>query len=90
MSQSWTSATPSGAWSPTGKPVAPLSFANSLRERQDLVVKHPDHKGSGLKPWLSVVGVKAFDGDIGGSLAVILPSLKELKNSEIKDYVEEF
>jgi len=46
-------------WSPTGKPVAPLSFADSLRERRDLVVRHPDrnpdHKRSGLKPWLSAV-----------------------------------
>ena len=62
-------------WSPTGpaptaagspqssdKPVAPLSFADSLRKRRDLVARHPDHnpdhKGSGLKPWLSAVGVK--------------------------------
>ena len=44
-------------WSPTGKPVAPLSFADSLRERRDLVVRHPDRKRSGLKPWLSAVGV---------------------------------
>ena len=44
-------------WSPTGKPVASLSFADSLRERRDLVVRHPDHKRSGLKPWLSAVGV---------------------------------
>jgi len=51
-------------WSPTGKPVAPLSFAASLRERRDLVERHPDrspdHKRSGLKPWLSAVGVKAL------------------------------
>ena len=29
-------------WSPTGKPVAPLSFADSPRERRDLVARHPD------------------------------------------------
>jgi len=28
-------------WSPTGKPVAPLCFANSLCERRDLVARHP-------------------------------------------------
>jgi len=46
-------------WSPTGKPVAPLSFADSLRERRDLVVRHPDRNRihPRLKPWLSVVGV---------------------------------
>ena len=47
-----------------GKPVVTLSFADSLRERRDLVARHPDrnpdHKRSGLKPWLSVVGVKPF------------------------------
>jgi 4-hydroxybutyryl-CoA dehydratase/vinylacetyl-CoA-Delta-isomerase len=32
----------------------------------------------------------ALAGDIGGGLVVTLPSLKELKNPEIKDYVEEF
>jgi hypothetical protein len=46
------------------RPVAPLSFADSLRERRDLVARHPDrnpdHKRSGLKPWLSAVGVKPF------------------------------
>ena len=55
-------------WSPTGKPVAPLSFADSLRERRDLVVRHPDrnpdHKRSGLKPWLSAVGVKSQIPDV--------------------------
>ena len=45
-------------WSPTGKPVEPLSFAVSLGERRDLVKRHPDHKTSGLKPWISAVGVK--------------------------------
>jgi len=34
-----------------GKPVAPLSFADSLHERRDLVARHPDlntvHKKSG-------------------------------------------
>jgi len=34
--------------------------------------------------------VMALAGDIGGGLTVTLPSLKELKNPEIKDYVEEF
>ncbi len=32
----------------------------------------------------------ALAGDIGGGLIVTMPSLKELKNPEIKDYVEEF
>jgi 4-hydroxybutyryl-CoA dehydratase/vinylacetyl-CoA-Delta-isomerase len=32
----------------------------------------------------------ALAGDIGGGLIVTLPSLKELKNPEVKDYVEEF
>jgi 4-hydroxybutyryl-CoA dehydratase/vinylacetyl-CoA-Delta-isomerase len=32
----------------------------------------------------------ALAGDIGGGLTVTLPSLKELKNPEVKDYVEEF
>ena len=34
--------------------------------------------------------VMALAGDIGGGLLVTLPSLKELKNPEVKDYVEEF
>ena len=34
--------------------------------------------------------VMALAGDIGGGLIVTLPSLKELKNPEVKDYVEEF
>jgi 4-hydroxybutyryl-CoA dehydratase/vinylacetyl-CoA-Delta-isomerase len=32
----------------------------------------------------------ALAGDIGGGLTVTLPSLKELKNPEVRDYVEEF
>jgi len=56
-------------WSPTGKPsgntagkpVAARSFADSLRERRDLVTRHPgrnpDLSWSGLNPWLSAVGV---------------------------------
>jgi hypothetical protein len=47
-----------------GKPVAPLNFTDSLRERRDLVTRHPDrnpdHKRSELKPWLYAVGVKPF------------------------------
>ena len=47
-----------------GKPVGPLNFAVSLRERRDLVARHPDrnphHKRSELKPWLSAVGAKPF------------------------------
>jgi 4-hydroxybutyryl-CoA dehydratase/vinylacetyl-CoA-Delta-isomerase len=34
--------------------------------------------------------VMALAGDIGGGLIVTLPSLKELKNPEVKDYVKEF
>jgi len=34
--------------------------------------------------------VMALAGDIGGGLIVTLPSLKELKNPEVKNYVEEF
>ena len=34
--------------------------------------------------------VMALAGDIGGGLIVTLPSLKELKNPEVKDYVEEY
>jgi 4-hydroxybutyryl-CoA dehydratase/vinylacetyl-CoA-Delta-isomerase len=34
--------------------------------------------------------VMALAGDIGGGLIVTLPSLKELKNPAVKDYVEEF
>ena len=34
--------------------------------------------------------VMALAGDIGGGLIVTLPSLKELKNPEVKHYVEEF
>lgn len=34
--------------------------------------------------------VMALAGDIGGGLIVTLPSLKELRNPEIKNYVEEF
>ncbi|MFO7783579.1 MAG: 4-hydroxyphenylacetate 3-hydroxylase N-terminal domain-containing protein [Thermodesulfobacteriota bacterium] len=34
--------------------------------------------------------VMALAGDIGGGLIVTMPSLKELKNPEVKDYVEEF
>jgi len=41
-------------WSPTGRPVAPLSFAELLRNPRDLVVRHPalnpDRKIAGLKP----------------------------------------
>jgi 4-hydroxybutyryl-CoA dehydratase/vinylacetyl-CoA-Delta-isomerase len=36
------------------------------------------------------VGYDAFHslaGDIGGGLIVTMPSLKELKNPEVKDYV---
>jgi hypothetical protein len=46
--------------------VAPLSFADSLRERRDLVVRHPDRNRihPRLKPFLSAAGVKTenFDG----------------------------
>ena len=42
--------------------MASLNFADSLRERRDLVARHPDrnpdHERSGLKPWLSAVGAK--------------------------------
>ena len=34
--------------------------------------------------------VMALAGDIGGGLVVTMPSMKELKNPEVKDYVEEF
>jgi 4-hydroxybutyryl-CoA dehydratase/vinylacetyl-CoA-Delta-isomerase len=34
--------------------------------------------------------VMALAGDIGGGLVVTMPSLKELSNPEVKDYVEEF
>ena len=34
--------------------------------------------------------VMALAGDIGGGLIVTLPSLKELKNPDVKNYVEEF
>ncbi|MFX1269493.1 MAG: 4-hydroxyphenylacetate 3-hydroxylase N-terminal domain-containing protein [Promethearchaeota archaeon] len=34
--------------------------------------------------------VMALAGDIGGGLVVTMPSLKELKNPEVKAYVEEF
>ncbi len=34
--------------------------------------------------------IMALAGDIGGGLVVTMPSLKELKNPEVKDYVEEF
>ncbi|MBW1721497.1 MAG: aromatic ring hydroxylase [Deltaproteobacteria bacterium] len=34
--------------------------------------------------------VMALAGDIGGGLLVTMPSLKELKNPAVKDYVEEF
>jgi len=34
--------------------------------------------------------VMALAGDIGGGLIVTLPSMKELKNPEVKNYVEEF
>jgi len=44
-----------------GNPVAPLGSTDSLCERRDLVARHPghnpDHKRSGLKPWLSAVGM---------------------------------
>jgi len=44
--------------------VAPHSFADSLRERLDLVARHPgrnpDHKRSGLEPLLSAVGVNNY------------------------------
>jgi 4-hydroxybutyryl-CoA dehydratase/vinylacetyl-CoA-Delta-isomerase len=34
--------------------------------------------------------IMALAGDIGGGLIVTLPSLKELKNPEVKDYVNEY
>ncbi len=34
--------------------------------------------------------VMALAGDIGGGLVVTMPSMKELNNPEVKDYVEEF
>jgi 4-hydroxybutyryl-CoA dehydratase/vinylacetyl-CoA-Delta-isomerase len=34
--------------------------------------------------------VMALAGDIGGGLIVTMPSMKELNNPEVKDYVEEF
>ena len=34
--------------------------------------------------------VMALAGDIGGGLVVTLPSLKELHNPEVKDFVKEF
>ena len=34
--------------------------------------------------------VMALAGDIGGGLVVTMPSMKELKNPAVKDYVEEF
>ncbi len=34
--------------------------------------------------------VMALAGDIGGGLVVTMPSLKELRNPEVKDYIEEF
>jgi 4-hydroxybutyryl-CoA dehydratase/vinylacetyl-CoA-Delta-isomerase len=34
--------------------------------------------------------VMALAGDIGGGLLVTMPSLKELKNPEVRDYVKEF
>jgi 4-hydroxybutyryl-CoA dehydratase/vinylacetyl-CoA-Delta-isomerase len=34
--------------------------------------------------------VMALAGDIGGGLIVTMPSMKELKNPDVKDYVEEF
>jgi 4-hydroxybutyryl-CoA dehydratase/vinylacetyl-CoA-Delta-isomerase len=34
--------------------------------------------------------VMALAGDIGGGLIVTMPSIKELNNPEVKDYVEEF
>jgi len=45
-----------------GKPVSALSFADLLRERRDLVERHPDRTRihPRLKPWLSAVGVKPF------------------------------
>ncbi len=34
--------------------------------------------------------IMALAGDIGGGLIVTMPSMKELENPEVKDYVEEF
>jgi 4-hydroxybutyryl-CoA dehydratase/vinylacetyl-CoA-Delta-isomerase len=34
--------------------------------------------------------VMALAGDIGGGLVVTMPSLKELKNPEVQNFVEEF
>ena len=55
-------------WSPTGKParimadkpVGPLCFAGSLRERRDLVVRHParPYIHPRPKPWPSASGVE--------------------------------
>jgi len=49
---------------PHGQARGTNCFADSLRERWDLVARHPDRNHdllrSGLKPWLSAVGVKPF------------------------------
>ena len=58
----------------TGEPVAALSFADLLRERRDLVERHPDRTRihPRLKPWLSAVGVKPFISYHPGRLITIL------------------
>ena len=47
-----------------GELMAPVSFADLLSEGQDLMARHfarnPGRKMSGLKTWLSAIGVKHF------------------------------
>jgi len=66
LSRSTLSSRPKGS-GPKGlqveRPVAPLSFADSLSERRDLVARHPDRQRihPRLKPWLPVVGVNGLN-----------------------------
>jgi len=72
---------------------SPVSGSLSIRPSPGSGVFLPDElmgNVSKLNVCTAFWRVMALAGDIGGGLVVTLPSLKELKNPEVKDYVEEF
>ena len=59
------------------------------KENETLVP--PPHEPGVLPTWLHELGADVIIvGGIGGGLIVTMPSLKELKNPKVKDYVKEF
>jgi 4-hydroxybutyryl-CoA dehydratase/vinylacetyl-CoA-Delta-isomerase len=77
----------------TGRACGMASAAKGAEEPAGSSVFLPDELMSNVSK-LNICNafwrVMALAGDIGGGLIVTMPSLKELKNPEVKDYVEEF